>query len=169
VSRRGVFVSSRFEQHYLPRAPSPTDPSGCARLHAQRTWGAMLGPVWSCAPTDSGAGGSVGGGAGGDAEGGAGLRGEAESTFALQLRAFVSAVRLHELRTDGASPLTFMGDALSWGRRGERAAERRAVEAEAAVWALGATSAESAVRNMELIDQIYEAGGLGARFSSAED
>ena len=52
----------------------------CVALTARRSWSAMLGPVHSCS-----------GGA-------AAVAAEAESSFALQLRAFAAAIRLHALR-----------------------------------------------------------------------
>ena len=145
-------ASTTFEQHYETRRPAsnghPTDPTGCAALEYRHTWGAMLQPVASCKPPTRGENASA----------------PSESSFALQLRAFSAAVRLHRLRAADAQVSTLISDwTLHWGGRAERAAERAALDASPAAWALDATSPRSAVRNMEVIDAIYEASGLGAR------
>ena len=78
---------------------------------------------------------------------------DAESSFTYQLRAFAAAVERH--RAHGAQS----------GGGGGGAVAAAAVDAPAGVEAavLEAVSAESAVRNMALIDAIYEKAGLGKR------
>ena len=140
---------STFEQHYERRTPSlPADPSGCANLEGKRSWGAMLPPVFSCRPADE--------------EGERRAPQAAETSFALQLRAFATAVRLHKLRAGGG----VVGSIAKLV--GSRREEIAALEADPSAWALDATGASSAVKNMEILDAIYEASGLGLRPSAPE-
>ena len=86
---------------------------------------------------------------------------EQSSSFALQLRAFATAVRLHTLRT---SPQ--QASSIGVEEEGVDDARQRDIsrlEADPSSSALKATSAASAVRNMEILDGIYDASGLGAR------
>ena len=128
----------------MAQVPTESDPRGCATLEGRRTWGALLGPAWSCARPPA-----------------APAAPPPLSSFALQLQAFASAVRQHELRGPGAA--TRLAELVDWGGRGRRVGELRSLERAPASWALAATSAESAVANMEALDAIYEASGLGAR------
>ena len=142
--------ASTFEQHYERRTPSlPADPSGCANLKGKRSWGAMLPPVFSCRAAEEGARRSPH---------------AVETSFALQLRAFATAVRLHKLRAAGGVVGSIAKLVGSPGRRAEIAA----LEADPSSWALDATGAASAVKNMEILDAIYEASGLGLRPSAPE-
>ena len=132
----------RFEQHYKARPGRVRTDRSCVALTARRSWSAMLGPVHSCS-----------GGA-------AAVAAEAESSFALQLRAFAAAIRLHALRPR-------LG-ALTWLTHPSQHAEMRALERSVAAAALPDTSAESAVRNMALLDEIYDRAGLGKRPSMSD-
>ena len=91
---------------------------------------------------------------------------EQSSSFALQLRAFATAVRLHTLRT---SPQ--QASSIGVEEEGVDDARQRDIsrlEADPSSSALKATSAASAVRNMEILDGIYDASGLGARPGRAQ-
>lgn len=140
----GMNATTRVEQHYEQRSPTAADPTGCASLVRRRMWwgAALWGQAYSCDRGDA----------------------AQSSSFALQLRAFATAVRLHGLRAAQGE-----GDAFG-GARGEDEAQAReaarlqaTLRADPSSWALEATSAASAVRNMEILDNIYDASGLGAR------
>ena len=188
----GKGATPRFEQHYSPRVPTDTEPTGCARLRARREWGALLGPVYSCAiPEEAaerfGRGGPV-----------------PESSFALQLRAFAASVALHDAdrhatsmgRQAGEYVLATVTSAMeavglsSWwagdpssrspttspslipsalsqpasGVIGARATHAPPPDSvPPPVGALPDVSAENAVPTMVLLDAIYDKARLGRR------
>jgi predicted dehydrogenase len=129
----------RFEQHYETRAASASAESGCEGLRARHSWGAMLGPVYSCAPAKDALAQSA----------------AAESSFALQLRAFAVAVRDAEERQRAGSLRVRLQRDTACAAGSPGLAIARA--------ALSDVGASSAVANMAAIDEVYEVAGLGKR------